>query len=344
MRTWKKAVLFGGTLVMVSGCSTDLEVNAPYKEITVVYGLPNRTDRTHWVRINKAFLGEGDAFVYAQIPDSNEYAEGQLQNAIVEELDNGNVVNTYTLQDTILNNRVEGVFNAPQHKLYYFRTTQDINADHTLRFKVTAKGQEVSATTAIVNDFTIYPSVANTSVKIGLVNSGGYLDYEVKWTSGKDGRRYQVNHVFQYAEVRNGTDTTFKAISLNTGTLVTGGLDGGEAMATTIDGEDFFQTIGSIIQPDASVEKRIFYGLDLVWWVASDEFHTYLQLADPVSGIVEDRPDFTNVTNGYGLYGSRYYKSVNRKQFNPETADELVNGPFTGTLQFCIPNSGFSCN
>ncbi|MEI2825878.1 MAG: hypothetical protein V9F04_05335 [Dermatophilaceae bacterium] len=106
-----------------------------------------------------------------------------------------------------------------------------------------------------MNDFTIYPSVANTSVKIGLVNSGGYLDYEVKWTSGKDGRRYQVNHVFQYAEVRNGTDTTFKAISLNTGTLVTGGLDGGEAMATTIDGEDFFQTIGSIIQPDASVEQ-----------------------------------------------------------------------------------------
>ncbi|MBK9288323.1 MAG: hypothetical protein IPN38_11735 [Flavobacteriales bacterium] len=99
-------------------------------------------------------------------------------------------------------------------------------------------------------------------MKIGLVNSGGYLDYEVKWTSGKDGRRYQVNHVFQYAEVRNGTDTTFKAISLNTGTLVTGGLDGGEAMATKVDGEDFFQTHRQHHPAGRVGREAIFYGLD----------------------------------------------------------------------------------
>jgi hypothetical protein len=78
--------------------------------------------------------------------------------------------------------------------------------------------------------------------------------------------------------------------------------------------------------------------------VAGDEFHTYLQLADPVSGIVEDRPDFTNITNGYGLFGSRYFKSVNGKQLNIESVEELVQGQYTQGLNFCVPNTGFSCN
>jgi hypothetical protein len=88
-------------------------------------------------------------------------------------------------------------------------------------------------------------------------------------------------------------------------------------------------------------------GLDFSFWVASDEFHTYLQLADPVSGIVEERPDFTNIENGYGLFGSRYFKGVNNKQFSNETVNELVNGQYTGTLRFCSPLTtqvGLGCN
>jgi hypothetical protein len=94
------------------------------------------------------------------------------------------------------------------------------------------------------------------------------------------------------------------------------------------------------------VQKRVFKGIDLVFWVASDEFHTYLQLADPVSGIVEERPDYTNINGGFGLFGSRYFKSVNNKQLNPQdnSVQELVQGQYTQFLNFCVPNTGFSCN
>jgi hypothetical protein len=344
MRDRMKAAMIAGTLVLAGGCSTDLEVNAPYKEITVVYGLMSTNELTHWVLINKAYLGEGDAFLYAQIPDSNQYTDEQLQNAVIEELDNGTVVNTYPLLDSLLDNRVEGTFYNPVHKAYYFNAA-NLNTNRDYRFRATVKGNEVTATTPMVNDFVINGPDASATQKIGLVTTNGnYTDYELNWTSGRDGRRYQVDHVFKYVEVRNGTDSTAKAISLRMGTRVTGGLDGGEALNATIDGESFYQSIGSIIQNDPTVEKRVFKGIDLVFWVASDEFHTYLQLADPVSGIVEERPDYTNLDNGYGLFGSRYFKSVNNKQLSNESADELVNGQYTGTLNFCIPNTGFSCN
>jgi|688.fasta_scaffold14473_4 hypothetical protein len=347
MRNWIKAAMVAATVVFAGGCSTDLEVNAPYKEITVVYGLMSTNEVTHWVLINRAFLGEGDAFIYAQIPDSNQYTDAQLQGAVIEELDNGTVVNTYPLLDSILDNRVEGTFYNPQHKVYYFNAA-NLNTNRDYRFRAVAKGNEVTASTPMVNDFLINATDQNPNVKIGLVNTNGnYQDYELNWTSGKDGRRYQVDYVFKYVEVRNGTDSTAKAIKLRMGTRVSGGLDGGEALNATIDGESFYQTLSSIVQDDGSVEKRVFKGIDFEFWVASDEYHTYLQLADPVTGIVEERPDYTNITNGYGLLGSRYFKSVNAKQLNTESLDELINGQYTGTLRFCSPlttQPGIGCN
>ena len=72
-----------------AACSTELEVSAPYKDITVVYGVLSTratdgvSDETrHYVKINKAFLGEGDALVYAQIPDSTEYDDPDFQAAL----------------------------------------------------------------------------------------------------------------------------------------------------------------------------------------------------------------------------------------------------------------------
>ena len=57
-------------------------------------------------------------------------------------------------------------------------------------------------------------------------------------------------------------------------------------------------------------EQRIFRGLEFYFWVAAPELHTYLQLASPISGIVEERPDYSNITGGYGLMSSRMYRIV----------------------------------
>jgi len=98
---------------------------------------------------------------------------------------------------------------------------------------------------------------------------------------------------------------------------------------------------------DASVDKRIFKGLDFLVTVASDEFHTYLNLTQPISGIIEDRPSYTNVDGGLGIVASRYTKSVIGKRLNPNSFIELATGAETGQLNFCfgtIPGSVYSCN
>ena len=41
---------------LVSSCSKDFKIDAPYKDITIVYGLLNISDTAHYVIIHKAFL------------------------------------------------------------------------------------------------------------------------------------------------------------------------------------------------------------------------------------------------------------------------------------------------
>jgi len=72
----KKLIIFILTLSGIfTSCSTDFEINAPYKETMVIYGLLNTLDTAQYIRISKAYLGEGNALIMAQEPDSINYAD-----------------------------------------------------------------------------------------------------------------------------------------------------------------------------------------------------------------------------------------------------------------------------
>ena len=69
-----KYVLIALLLIPVLySCNNKLNVNANWKDITVVYGLLSQNDDTAYMKISKAFLGPGNAMQYAKIPDSSTY-------------------------------------------------------------------------------------------------------------------------------------------------------------------------------------------------------------------------------------------------------------------------------
>ena len=325
------------------GCKSDLDVLAPYKEITVVYGLLDRTDDTLWLKINKAFLGDGNALEFAQIPDSNEYANEQFSGVIEQLDDQGAVLNTYPIQNTIVNRPV-GIFNGPQHKMYYILAGAGLNDDFRYRLKATAKGNVIEASTPLVNDFSIYNPTQNPNTLINFKTSGGYVPYEVKWDVARNGKRYEVSYRFHYDEIRTDNSVQSKSFTTTIGTLISSG-PVGEQVSVSLNGELFYQGVANNVQPDPNVVKRVFQGIDLLWAVAGPDLHTYLQLASPISGIVEERPDYTNISGGYGLFSSRLFKVapaggdsyLTRKRLNDLSTIELIQGQYTGNLQFCIP-------
>lgn len=65
-------------LLFFQSCKNDLKIVAPYKEIPQVYAIITPQQSMQMIRINKIFLGEGDANVMAKQPDSVNYQAGEL--------------------------------------------------------------------------------------------------------------------------------------------------------------------------------------------------------------------------------------------------------------------------
>ena len=334
-------------ITTLAGCSTELELNAPYKDITIVYGLLNMRDSVHYVKINKAFLGEGDAYVYAQIPDSNEWGDGAISTAKIHRLENGVRTESFDLTPTTVTDREPGIFYAPDQKVFTFRETFTeeetqngvpvtfyLNENWEYELELVVKGQTISATTTVVNDFSFQSADQSLEIPVNLVTPSGLGEFELNWTSNRDGKRYVADYRFNYREVR-GSDTTDHTITQRLGTDVSANTDNNEAMSVLLDGAAFYSTLATLIPVDPAVDKRIFIGMDFVISVANDEFHTFLTLSEPVSGIIEDRPSYSNVANGYGIFAGRYTKSIFGKALSDESLEELIDGDRTAMLRFC---------
>ena len=111
----KLLILLSIPFLLVS-CSTDFDTTADYKEIMVVYGLLNQYDSVQLIKVNKAFLGEGNALIMAQQRDSVNY--GDILDVRLEKIDNGNVTATYSLQRDTTVPRAPGIFHNPYQVFY----------------------------------------------------------------------------------------------------------------------------------------------------------------------------------------------------------------------------------
>jgi hypothetical protein len=326
--------------LLSTSCSNELDVTAPYEENTVAYALLDKGTTTQFVKINKAFLGPDNALVYAAVPDSSEYTDAQLQ-AQVQEVKNGVVTATFPLQDTIMDHD-PGIFAGPQHKLYYF--TANLDSSATYRLEATAKGNQVSAECGVVARMVPTGAIASQPLRLVPTGGNGYANMNIRWNSAANGKRYDLSYRFKWDEVI-GADTVAKSFTQPLATVVADNTNGGAQLDASFEGEAFFQTVAVRVGNTPGVSKRIYRGVDILWAIAGEDLHVYLQLNNPISGLVEDRPTYTNVVNGYGLFSTRRFYEIPNKPLDLTTVPELVQGQYTGGMFFCVPGSSspFGC-
>jgi hypothetical protein len=78
-------------MLLFSSCKNDLKIIAPYKEIPQVHAIITPQDPMQMIRINKIFLGEGNANIMAKDADSVNYKAGEL-TVMLERFVNGSKV------------------------------------------------------------------------------------------------------------------------------------------------------------------------------------------------------------------------------------------------------------
>lgn len=323
-------------IIVVQSCETDFEINAPYDKIPIIYGILDQSVDTQFIKINKSFLGENNT-AYSSINDSMYFDE---VNARVEELDDEeNVLRVFSLQEKYVPvAQGSGIFFTGQQKVFYFTDA----LDETKKYRIVGEGdgRPFSATTNMIQDFGFelgFKSGINSPLGVGWYNSGVYNPINPKWNQSPDGKLYDVTVRFHYTEHRNGVATPLfidwfmgSRKSTSSGNLTIQG-----------NAESFFALLSNspVLLDTVGVTKRVIGKIEFRVTSVNQILETYIDINKPNNTIAFDKPDYTNIEGGRGVFGSRFTSVlVSNKEFNEKTTIHLNSGKYTTDLKFCSDN------
>ena len=335
--------LFLLTLIIPS-CNNKLEVNADWKDITVIYGILDQNDSVHYLKITKAFLGPGDALSFAKISDSSNYPE-----KLDVRLEGWEKNSTYdsTLKQTILfdtvtiTNKEEGdsVFYYPSQLIYKSLGVASLNSSYfyKLFIKDNRTGKEVTSETQLVQKISSISKPQPAPARASFI-PGSKL--QAVWISAKGGKRYQFVARFHYLETKK-SDTSQKSFKyvdwVIFNDLRTDNTDGGKQMDYSYSADVFYTVLGNKIPVDPTVDRTA-YSMEYIFTIAAEDLNTYMEVTEPSYTIVQEKPPFTNITNGIGIFSSRHDNTMDypiiQTAFSQQTLAELKVNPNTYLLGF----------
>ena len=310
-------------LPILFSCETDFDVNANWKDVTIVYGLidPNNDDQL--IKINKAYLGQGDAIQMASISDSTNYDPSNLIvkiHRVREQVFNTyDTLSTVVLRDTVLD-KDDGLFSTDDNIIYTFKKPSSFyntNSIYVLEILNLSSGQKVTSETEIINSFSF--ESLNPSFEWGLYNgeladSLRFRTKNIEWQNSNNGVIYQLDILINYLEsgIVNSLSWSQPIVEYSSGN-----------MSLKIKGDQFFQFLENNL--DNNTTKQ-FLNLDLVMTIGAQDLKTYIDVNQPFSGIVQERPVFSNIDNGVGLFSSRYtYDDIKGIELTNSTLNYMIN-------------------
>ena|GEM_PF-211640 len=343
------SLLLAGIITMIS-CEKDFKTIADYKDITIVYALLDQHDENIFIKVNKAFLGEGDALIMAQQPDSSNYP--WKLNVRIDEYNGNSKVRTIEFDTTTLYNKEPGIFYYPNQPIYkskpfqWYKITYYIgpegdttdydtiwlNEDH--KFKLTIEYPDTSKTitseTYLIHDFTITKPGYSKIIKF---TNDPDATTTIRWNkpsnnTGEDQLyRYELSMKLNYRENSIGHDTIDKSLTFFSVSLTPG--ENLDEITYNFPDHIFFNTCQNKIpysdpQQEANVVGRYSENVEIDVAVANEDFTLFLEVYEPSTSIVQEKPVYTNINNGIGLFSSRYKKKKTKK-LHAETVSELNN-------------------
>jgi len=321
-------------ILLITACKNDLELNAEWKDITVVYGLLDQRDTIQYLKINKAYLGEGNALLMAQIPDSSTYYNNL--DVKIEEWNNQTLKRTISFDTTTIYNKESGTFYFPNQVIYKSKEKLDLfnNENIEYRLAITNKltGKIIAAKTKLISTFYVSKPFRNpVTPTIGFSSSN---PAEIIFNPANNGKYYQVYFRFNYSEQdKNTMIVTNKYCDLFVNEVVYDNI--AKEIKLSYVGENLYAMLKSKIPYNPNMIRKIKDGeeIELIIYVANDDFYTYMQAVKPSTGITQDKPEFTNIENGIGIFASRYYIKLGYNLSNP-SLDSLYSGRYTKDLGF----------
>mgnify|MGYP000468783758 CR=1 FL=1 len=326
-----------GLILITYSCETDFEINAPYDKVPIVYGILDQSVDTQFIKINKTFLGTNN-LAYPAVNDSMYFDNVDVK---VEELDdNEKVLRVFSLQSKYVPVAPgSGIFFTGQQKVYYFVPTSPLDETREYRIVGNGDGKKFSATTDIINSFGFANNFRIRTLAPGgvsLFNAGVYPEIKPIWIQSPDAQSYDAVMRFHYTEHRNGKiEQQHIDWKLGSAKPSTSG-----DLTLVSNAESFFILLANSAQlkDTAGVTKRVIDSVDFRVTSANFILKTYIDVSKPNSGITFDKPEYTNIEGGRGVFASRFTTEITGRLLSEKTVAHLFNGVYTTNFKFCSNN------
>ncbi len=328
--------------LLLSGCSNDFEVTAPWKEIPVVYGILSPQDSAHYIRIEKAFLDpDKSALEIAQIVDSLYYPENTIA-VFLERTDNQTRTQLHRVDGALEGYpREPGVFAGTPNWLYKTDIGYPIDAGKTYRLVIERKDgrADITAETTIPKDFVVVKPNLSGAVPTILFDKN-VPGTPIQVSTDVNGYFFNITFRVRFFEKNlNGTVASSHELVWQAATNVERGAvsnNGIYTMLESIPRNNFYNFLADNLQRVPPNRFREFKNCDLIIDGGGVEIKEYLDTYNANSGLTgaEVFPNYTNISEGYGIFTAKYRTVVEGLKIDSKTVDSMNVSTITDTLGF----------
>lgn len=302
-------------LVFTISCETDLEV-APYKDISIVYGLINIKDTVQYLRINRGFLCTDDPYNYTQTNDSVNYPDNAFE-VFLEEYVEGELVAEIEY-DPVDRQKEPGLFSNEWNCVY--RTEAEIHAESEYKLRVIERssGRELSGWATVLGEITIKDSFYQERAfyRVDYVAEDMH-DYEGS-LDPYDHEHYIMR--FLYWEYADG-ETYFKYVDWvpTINPLMEYKIEDSLQLF-----DQYYAYLATQIPVNPNVRRRA-RGVDYMLALPGKELQNFIQVYQQPTN-PHFFPEYSNVENGGGIFGSKYGYTYFGLKLKKRTIDTISWG------------------
>jgi hypothetical protein len=259
-----------------------------------------------------------------------------------------------------------GNFNTQQR---IWQTTDKLynSGEYKLTIKNINTGKEFTSQTIMVDSvkatgnlppfiYTAFAPPGHYPVHCGIGNGGytpptasiqtqqlAYIDYHVltgtpkiSFKSVVNAKNYKVILRFHYIDSLTDNVTGYRRfVDMNFPTQTSSTLAGGEPLEVFFSTPDFYSNIASQIpkQTVGAIKLRRAHFIEYIIYASNEDMNTFLQVNQPSNSIAQDKPNYTNINGGVGVFAG-ISKTALGKELKSDFIDEISDNPLTSSLLF----------
>jgi hypothetical protein len=329
---FNKLFFFAAGCFIITSCTTEFDVLEEGATEPVIYANINPFDSISYIRLTKSFTG--DSSVYFLASDTNQVYYATASVKIDINTPEGYPVRTFTLEETQLSDRSEGIF--VQCPNYAYRLDEPLITylDEGFQVRIIGvvgdSGEVVTAQTIYHEPPEILLPLPSHKTELTLY---GQDRTRVMWVDNLGTKQYEleirVNYINNYPDHKEPAGTTCRYYYFSKRTPE----DTEEiTLSHIVFGDELFDDLAARVPVDTLVLYRTFTTIDFTINCYSQEILDY-QESCLITADRSGRP-LTNVVGGLGFFTLNITSAHKGYELDHISYDSLAFGRFTRDLGF----------